>query len=130
MVILDTSVIIDHLRQDPSSSSLLAFSKKSPREEIGISIISLQELYQGESTRQTQKENHLLATVSGLQVLPYTYEVAELAGKISRDSEYDLEFVDAAIAATTIHNGAKLFTLNKKHFVNIPDLELRASKVI
>jgi len=124
MVILDTSVIIDHLRQNPSSSRLLTFAKKHPQESLGISTISIQELYQGGSTRSQEAENKLLTTISSLQILPYTYEVAELAGKISRDSKVVMEFPDAAIAATAILTEAKLYTLNKKDFKGIPDLIL------
>lgn len=36
----------------------------------------------------------------------------------------NIEFADAAIAATAIINGALLATLNKKHFQSIRDLEL------
>ena len=124
MVILDTNVLIDHLRQDPSLSRLIAFSKKHPEELLGMSIISVQELYQGKSTLDENKENVLLATINSLQLLPYTYEVSELAGKIARDLVLPIEFADVAIAATAIMNGAKLYTLNPKHFENISDLQL------
>jgi predicted nucleic acid-binding protein len=124
MVILDTNIIIDHLRQPPSRSKLVAFSKSHPRQSLAISLISIQELYQGKSTLEESQENILLATVSSLKILPYTYEVSELAGKLHRDSKTPIEFADAAIAATAILNDAKLVTLNKKHFNNIPELKL------
>ena len=41
-----------------------------------------------------------------------------------RDISTPLEFMDAAIAATAILHGAQLFTLNKKDFERIGDLEL------
>jgi len=124
MVILDTNVVIDHLRQDPSLSRLIAFSKDHPEDLLGMSIISVQELYQGKSTLEENKENVLLATINSLQLLPYTYEVSELAGKIARDLAFPIEFADAAIAATAIMSSAKLLTLNHKHFENISDLHL------
>lgn len=55
--------------------------------------------------------------------MPYTYEVAQLAGAIARDLKQSLEFADAAIAATAIVNGAVLATFNKRHFAGIEDLE-------
>lgn len=124
MVILDTNIIIDHLRQTSALSQLITFTQKHPQESLALSIISVQELYQGKSTAQETKEAAMLATVHGLQILPYTYETAELAGRISRDSEVLLEFPDAAIAATAILQTAPLLTFNQKHFASIPNLEL------
>lgn len=89
---------------------------------MAISVISIQELYEGKSTREKDKEEHLLATIAPLKILPYNYEVAQLAGEIARDLDYPIELADAAIAATAIVNGALLFTLNKRHFKGIKDL--------
>mgnify|MGYP001602359360 FL=1 len=66
----------------------------------------------------------LLATITPLTIVPYTFEIAEQAGKIARDFLHPIEFADAAIAATAIVQGGKLLTLNQKHFIGIPELEL------
>jgi len=125
MVVLDTNIIIDHLRQPKKKETHLAkVAKQKPKEELAISMISVQELYEGRSTRDKEKEQYLLATIVPLQILLYTYEVAQLAGKIARDLGHSIELGDAAIAATTIVNGAQLFTLNKKDFRGIEGLEL------
>ena len=76
------------------------------------------------STKEKDKEVYLLATISPLKILPYTYEVAQLAGEIARNSGRPIEFADAAIAATAIVNNYKLYTLNKKHFKGIKELVL------
>lgn len=124
MVILDTNIIIDHLRlQNKNQDSLLmVLVKKHPKEDIAISMITIQELYEGSSTNDTHKEQFLLATISPLKILPYTYEVAQLAGEIARDLERPIELADAAIAATTILNGGKLATLDKTDFRGIQRL--------
>ncbi len=125
MVILDTNIIIDHLRlQEKRESVLLKFVEKHPREELALAMVSLQELYEGTSTRKRRKEQALLAVIAPLRVLPYTYEIAKLAGIIARDLPRPMELADAAIAATAVTNGAKLLTLNKKDFQNIAGLEL------
>lgn len=125
MVVLDTSVIIDHLRQlDKKPTSLMKIAQKIAKENLAISVITIQELYEGKSTKGKEKEEHLLATITPLQILPYNYEVAQLAGEIARDLDKSIEFADAAIAATTIVNGASLFTLNKRHFQGIKDLQM------
>ena len=125
MVILDTNIIIDHLRRPPKKISLLVkIVEKKPKENLAISMISIQELYEGRSTKSKTKEQYLLATIAPLKILPYNYEVAQLAGEIARDLNQPIELADAAIAATAILNGAQLFTLNKRDFRGIKNLEL------
>ncbi len=125
MVILDTNIIIDHLRLSGNEDSQLTkVAKQKPKEVLAISMITVQELYEGRSTRDSQKEQYLLATISPLKILPYTYEVAQLAGEIARDLNRPVEIVDAAISATTILNGASLLTLNKKDFDGMQNLQL------
>ncbi|SRR6266568_1891345 len=125
MVVLDTNVIIDHLRLGgEQDSQLMNIAKEKPKEVLAISLVSVQELYEGQSTQDDQKEQYLLATISPLKILPYTYEVAQLAGEIARDLDRPIELADAAISATTILNGASLLTLNKKDFNGIENLQL------
>ena len=125
MVVLDTNIIIDHLRLSGNEDSQLTkVAKQKPKEVLAISMITVQELYEGRSTRDSQKEQYLLATISPLKILPYTYEVAQLAGEIARDLNRPVEIVDAAISATTILNGASLLTLNKKDFDGMQNLQL------
>lgn len=124
MVILDTSIIIDHLRQTGKKSFLQALIEKLPGETFALSVITIQELYEGQSTRDKDRENHLLILLSQFKIVPYDYNVAELAGKITRDTKPLVSFADAAIAATTIINGCQLYTLDKKDFSSINNLEL------
>lgn len=124
MVIIDTSVVIDHLRQIGGTSYFRKFEKEFKNESLAISIITIQELYAGKSTRDDEKERILLATISPLSILTYSYEVSELAGKLIRDAKNPLQFADAAIASTAIVNGYRLLTLNKKDFEGIEGLEL------
>jgi predicted nucleic acid-binding protein len=124
MVILDTNIIIDHLRQNQKQDTLLLkIAQKISKESLAFSIISLQELYEGRSTRQREQEEYLLLTITPLKILSYTYEISQLAGEIARDREKPIEFADAAIAATAIVNGASIFTLGRKDFEDINNLE-------
>jgi predicted nucleic acid-binding protein len=126
MVVLDTSIIVDHLRlqEKDRDSKLITLVKNNPDEILAISMISVQELYEGQSTKNQEKEQYLLATISPLKILPYTYEVAQLAGELARDLGQPIELADAAIAATAISNEASLATLNTKDFSGIKALEL------
>lgn len=125
MVVLDTSIIIDHLRQKAGADTrLLKAVQVRGMRDLALSVITVQELYRGESTRREKKEELLLATIAPLRTLPYTYETAKLAGELGRDAKRPLEFADAAIAATALIHGALLYTLNPADFEKIPGLDL------
>lgn len=125
MVVLDTNIIIDHLRQSGDKLTLLMqLAQRFPKKDLAISVITIQELYEGISTRNLQKEEYLLTTIAPLQVLSYSYEVAQRAGEIARDLTRPIEFADAALAATALIYQASLYTLNRKHFIGIKALEL------
>lgn len=126
MVVLDTNIIIEHLRLQSKTqkSKLIKLVEYKPKETLAISIITIQELYEGKSTLNPVKEQSLLATISPLKILPYTYEIAQLAGEIARDLPRPIELADSAIAATAILSGSTLFTLNKKDFSSITNLRL------
>ena len=78
MVVLDTSVIIAHLRQKTKDSLLRRLAVKY-KNQMAISVITLQELYEGQSTRDQIKENYMLSILTPLKILPYTEEVAKLS---------------------------------------------------
>ena len=125
MVILDTNIIIDHLRQkDKSTSWLRKLTEKVGAEKLGISMATIQELYVGKSVFDPQNEQMMLQTISSFEVESYSYEIAKMAGELVRNLNGQLQFADAAIAATAIVNGASLFTLNVKDFVGIKNLEI------
>lgn len=125
MVVVDTNIIIDHLRLPPGSETrLLQIFKLKPADMIGVSIISVQELYQGKTSLESARENDLLRTLNALKILPYDFKTAKLAGGITRDSKSPIGLADAAIAATAVLNDAALLTFNKKDFQKIKDLKL------
>lgn len=125
MVVVDTSIIIDHLRQPVGRDSLLLkLAREKPKEVLAVSVISVQELYEGRSTLQEEKEQALLATITPFKILPYTYETAKFAGQLARDLGHPVELADAAIAATTLLHRATLLTLNTKDFRSVPNLQL------
>lgn len=124
MVILDTNIVIDHLRQNKREETVLSkLAREKPKETLAISIISIQELYGGKSTKIQKRETDLLATIAPLKILPYTFEVAQLGGKIARDKQQAIELADATIAATAIINNTQLLTLNERHFKDIKNIE-------
>lgn len=122
VIILDTNVIIDHLRLKGQNSIQFNLINRHLDDSFSISTITIQELFVGTSTLRKSPLFLLNQTLSELDILAYTQAVAELAGKITRD--YHLTFADAAIAATAIQHDASLATLNAKDFAGIPHLKL------
>lgn len=124
MVVLDTSIVIDHLRRPSLPSIFSRLPTMYPDQTFSISIISVQELFTGKSTRRDKEKEALLIILGNLKILPYTHEIARAAGQIQRDVKPNIGFADAAIAATSIANGASLATINKRDFAGIAGLEL------
>lgn len=125
MVIIDTNVIIDHLRRKDRTDSVLSqISRKEGVGNLALSTITIQELYEGSSTKNKIKEELLLETISPLAAVTYTYKIAQYAGEMMRDLKITISFADAAIASTAILHDSSLFTLNEKHFQTIPRLKL------
>ena len=124
MVVLDTNIVIDHLRQYPKKSKLREIEEKTSSGSLAISVITVQELYEGKSTLDKTRGEILVEVISNLKILPYTFETAKLAGAIAWDLDYSIDFADVAIAATSILNKASFFTLNKKDFKEIKGLKL------
>lgn len=125
MVIIDTSLIIDHLRQQISGDTILAsLSLKYPNGELSISTITVQEIFAGKSSSYQKPLEKIATTLASLTIVDYTIDISKLAGTLTRDSKINLQFADAAIAATAIHYGASLATLNTKDFKGIPQLKL------
>lgn len=125
MVILDTNILIDHLRRPKGTVSWFRRIVQDFGEaNLEISSITVQELFTGQSTTHPQALATLEATISRLKISEHDVVIAQKAGQLRRDSRHGLTFADAAIAATALHRHATLATLNRKDFEHIPGLEL------
>lgn len=122
-VVVDTSIIIDHLRQIKKPKTLLRTILKDKHTAFVISADVIQELFAGQSSQAVEPKDEIRKVLQSFHIIDVTPEIAELAGQIMRDAKLNIQFADAAIAATTIVNKASLATLNKKDFQDILDLE-------
>jgi len=124
MVVFDTSLIIDYLRNQGDRKTLFEEAvEKLEDENLAISVLTVQELFQGKSLGDEEEEKRVLEVIAPFEVLEYTIDIAKRAGKIVRENN-GASFVDAAIAATAITYGSQLATLNRKDFEKIKGLEL------
>lgn len=111
-VVLDTGVLIDHLRASTPATEYLAGLDDRP----SCSEISRIEVIQGLRSSERRAADRLFALISWV---PVNEAVARRAGELGRQwraSHPGIGVADLAIAATAEHIEAGLATLNLKHF--------------
>lgn len=117
--LVDTSVLIDHLRGDPGAHAAL----RSAREAgvLHASEITRVEILAGMRDTEEEPTRTLLGS---LVWHPVTAELVELAGDLGRRwlRSHRLDAADLVIAATAMDTGADLLTRNVKHFPMFPGL--------
>jgi tRNA(fMet)-specific endonuclease VapC len=122
-LVIDTSIFIEFLRTKNKDLTTL---KKIPKNTIiSLSTVTLYELYMGATN--TEKKNDVELLTRNIPIISFEKEIAIKAAEIFlqlKKSNQLIEFRDIFIAATSIIHKTPLLTLNKKHFINIPDIEL------
>jgi predicted nucleic acid-binding protein len=111
-VVLDTSVLIDHLRASVPATEYLASLDDQPV----CSEISRIEVIQGLRSSERRVADKLFALISWV---PVSEGIARRAGELGRQwrhSHPGIGVADLAIAATAEEAGAILATRNLKHF--------------
>ncbi len=123
LYLLDTNVIIDHLR-----------GKKLISEEImlggaAVSVITLAELFCGaeKSANPNKQKARIEKILNETEVLPVTLQNVQIYAQERARLEKAgiiLEYFDLLIAATALSYEATLVTNNQKHFARIKGLKL------
>lgn len=122
-ILLDTSIIIDFLRQKDKSKTLLYYFS-SRGYELYISIVTHAESYVGKSIWEKKPAMEALEKVlSNIRILALDEKISKEAGKINSENN-NMEIVDAIIASTAIFHKLQLATLNVKDFEGINQLKL------
>jgi predicted nucleic acid-binding protein len=122
---LDTSVLVDALT-GPRRAALALRNVLDQGERIAIASLVLYEWLRG--PRQELELTHQEALLPTVQAVPFGPREAAVAADLyrvvprARQREFDL-----AVAACAIANGAGLWTLNPRDFVDIPGLRLFAA---
>ncbi len=115
LLIVDTSVLIDHLRNDQRAVGRLVSAAEAGDELWSISVVRTEILAGARVTELTQI-GELFARLRWLDV---TAAVADAAGKLAstyRRAHPGVDTVDYLIAAGAQELGAGLLTLNVRHF--------------
>lgn len=119
-VLVDTSVLIDYLRGRREAGDLLEGERA--RGALHASEITRLEVLAGMRPAEERRTRSLLST---LRWHPVDAEVAERAGELGRTwlpSHRGIDGAHLAIAATAALRGARLLTLNVRHFPMVTGL--------
>lgn len=119
-LVLDTSILIDHLRGGDKWQQIL--SKLDKNTEVFIPTIVFFELYSGKSSADVGTSRKIRNLVKHFQRIELSENISEKAGQIYRDITSDLEVPDYIVAASALDIGGTVITLNDKHFHKIPGL--------
>lgn len=119
-ILVDTSILIDLQKGQPNT--IKKFDKL--KEKVIISRITACEFIYGAKNKKEKKVNmqfidHLKIVEVNETISEYTYSLLDKHGLATK-----LGIADAIIAATAIVKDLPLWTLNKKHFLKIKELEL------
>ncbi len=122
-LLIDTSIIIEHLRKtDKQRSTLYSVPHNI---ELFVSTVTLFELQAGAT--DTPKQQDIKSVLYGVGILPLDESVAMEAGKLYRTlkaTNNQMEIRDLFIAATALANKLPVLTLNLKHFQMVRGLRL------
>lgn len=112
MILLDTDVIIDHLRGVRQAARFL----EERTEPLAVSVVTIAELYAG--VRGEREEAALETFLSAFHAFEIDRRIAQQAGRFRRQyfRSHGVELPDALIAATSVVHHTELATLNRRHY--------------
>lgn len=116
-LVLDTDVLVDHLRL--RDSPWIALLEDIQRRRIGgyVSVITLAELHAGSLMAQAVIRTRTRRLLSLFRRVPVQEEIAIKAGALLREHVRDgLALADALVAATALSLDAPLVTRNRRHY--------------
>jgi predicted nucleic acid-binding protein len=121
--LLDTNVLILHLREHPDITALL--TRWCETGALCISVVTRTEILAG---MHPHEETHTMGLLESLTNIPVNEVIADQAGRLIYQyarQGIQLSFSDALIAATALQHNLTLVTTNTKHFP-MPELRLYA----
>ena len=121
MILCDTNILIEIYRNNPAITTVVDIIGE---ENLAISDVTRAELYFG--ARNKTEMQTIRQSLDELHQYPVQQDISQRAITLMEryTLSHKLDWEDALIAATAICRQVKLFTLNKKDFVFIPELKL------
>lgn len=121
MILVDTDVLVAHLRGVPAAHSWLRSARSQG--PLAVSAVTVAELV---GTMRTADRPRVFSLVSALQTQPVTELVARRAGELMRQfrhSHAGVGLSDYLIAATAETLGARLATMDARRFPMLSGLD-------
>jgi hypothetical protein len=115
VVVVDTSVLVDHLRGDARATERLAGAVEAGDELWSVTPVRTEVL----AGARADEEEAISRLLGQLQWLDVTTELADAAGRLAATylrSHAGIDTIDYLLAAGTQHLDAALLTLNVRHF--------------
>jgi predicted nucleic acid-binding protein len=122
-LVLDTSVLIDHLRGRPSAATELIPEAIGRGDELWSPQVVRAEVLAGMRAGEENPTRQLFGLIAWVDI---DETIAEAAGALGRQylrSHPGIDVTDLIVAAVTQQLGAELRTTNVKHFPMFPGLE-------
>ncbi len=121
MVICDTNIIVDFFKNLPQ---IVKEVNGIGTSNVAISTVTAAELFFGALNKREHRK--IEKTIAPILNLPITEPVSLIFEQLMKDFSLSHKpgIPDMLIAATAIHHGFELYTLNKKDFRYIPELKL------
>jgi len=115
LIILDTDILIWVLRKNKEIKNKLIKATLETDGGLYITPIQIAEIYAG---IRPSEEKIIKKFLNSFNIIPIDVQIGELAGRFINQyrKSHSVEIADAIIAAASIVNNFKLWTLNKKHY--------------
>lgn len=123
-VIVDTSVIIDHLRGTSPDLQILETLRLEGKIELLVSHMTIIELFAGQDASKKTVRDLYEELLSGVEVVGLTIASAKKAGELIRIYPQIPDPTDFLIAAIALEQSAQIATHNTKHFRQLPGIKL------
>ncbi len=121
LLVVDTSVLIDHLRGDDRAVRRLRTAVEAGDELWSLSVVRTEIL----AGARPEEMASISALLDRLRWMDVTVEIADSAGRLAGRflrSHSGVDTVDYLIAACVQKLDAELLTLNVRHFPMLPEL--------
>lgn len=128
MIVLDTDILIDHLRGEHDAVAFLEERVRSG-ETLAATTVNAAELYQGAEGSQDRREAlfSLSELLESIELLDLDREAALRYGQLMAELDaagQPLSGMDGLIAAIALEHGAQLATRNARDFDRVRGLRL------
>jgi len=121
VILVDTNIIIDHLRGKNGATEYLEDLENS---EVAFSVVTEAELISGEECSDPDKRTLVLQLLNSWEKTEVDNEIAVKAGDLRREKAIGI--ADSIIAATALKIDARLATQNRSDFQPVEGLEVRS----